>query len=766
MTSINRGKRRPQEFFSLRAIRQRLAQIPKEPPEESILLRVMVQALVSVGIIAVDVAAADVTDALGISLWAVPVSAVGAVWSHTRRHKRNIPIKFCIAIAMLGSLAAFFVRLLGDRNDSRLALAELLIQLLVFHSFDIPRRKDLGYSVVIGLILMGVAATLSQTLWFAPLALAFVALAIPVMVLDYRSRLGLTPHPLRQASLELPPRQVGRVLVMIVALGLVIFAVMPRFPGYQLRTFPVSTPIDFDGQFDGSTVINPGYAEGSDDGVGGVVGGSMGSPRTGPGDVDRDFYYGFSNQINMNLRGEMVPKVVMRVRSQAEGFWRVMAFDRYTGQGWQVSRSSDEEIEKLDRPSWTFRFNLPWSVTLGERREVVQSFTVVSDLPNLIPTLYEAKELYFPTRQVGVDAEGALRSPVPLSSGVTYTVVSEVPYRDRTQLRQSAPDYPADIFQNYLQLPEAIAPKIRAETERILARSENPLTDPYETALYLTQYLKQNYRVEPSLPFFEDNEDMVDAFLFKYQGGYPDHFSTTLAVMLRSVGIPARLVAGYAPGEFNPFTGYYVVRNTDAFAMTEVYFNKYGWFAFNPIPGMEAVPSSAEESQTFGVLRRLWNWVAGWLPSPVVGLFESIVDVFLNAVGWAIAQLTALFNRGWVGVLASLVLLTLLGFLSWLGWSGLSQWRYRRWLSKLPPPEALYQQMLKWLSQQGLHKSPAETPLEFVQKAYAHQPMAQASLIEAISHAYVRWRYSGHTPDLRSLRQSLHQLQKRSRRKA
>jgi len=52
--------------------------------------------------------------------------------------------------------------------------------------------------------------------------------------------------------------------------------------------------------------------------------------------------------------------------------------------------------------------------------------------------------------------------------------------------------------------------------------------------------------------------------------------------MLRSIGIPARLVAGFSPGEFNPFTGLYVVRNTDAYAMTEVYFPKYGWF--DPIP--------------------------------------------------------------------------------------------------------------------------------------------------------------------------------------
>lgn len=65
------------------------------------------------------------------------------------------------------------------------------MQLQVLHSFDLPRRKDLGYSMIIGLILIGVSATLSQTLAFAPWLLALLLLGIPTLVLDYRSRMGL-----------------------------------------------------------------------------------------------------------------------------------------------------------------------------------------------------------------------------------------------------------------------------------------------------------------------------------------------------------------------------------------------------------------------------------------------------------------------------------------------------------------------------------------------------------------------------------------------
>ncbi|MBD2461109.1 DUF3488 domain-containing protein [Oscillatoria sp. FACHB-1407] len=756
-------KRQTLPIPGLSDLRQRLNAMPLPEVEDSILLRILVQAAVAVGIVALDVAAADVADPLWISIWAVPVSILGAVWSWHRRRKRNIAVKFCIAIAMLIGLAAFFVKLLSSANDTRLALAELLIWLQVFHSFDLPRRKDLGYSMVIGLILMGVSATLSQTLVFAPLLLLFFIIAVPVLILDYRSRLGLPSPSFKRSGLDMAPRRLGVFLLITVGLGLLIFAFLPRLPGYQLRTFPVSAPIDIQGEFDTGNIINPGYVREGRSGTG-VGNGPAGELEDGPGELDGDFYYGFNDRINQNLRGQLNPKVVMRVRSQAEGFWRVMAFDRYTGQGWQVSRNEDDlAVQKVERPSWSLRFNLPWSVTLNRTREVVQSYTIVADLPNLIPALYEPKELYFPTRQVAIDPEGALRSPVPLSEGLTYTVVSEVPYRDRTLLRNSDQRYPIPIRDYYMDVPEAIASRVRQEADRILATSPTPITTPYEKALYLAQYLKQNYTIQPNLPFLAENEDLVEAFLFKFGGGYGDHFSTVLTIMLRAIGIPARLVVGFNPGEFNPFTGFYVVQNTDAFAMTEAYFNKYGWFTFNPIPGYEVIPPSIEEYQTFSVLRRFWNWIAGWLPSPVTGFLTWVFEGIANALSWAFGFVTSFMNS-WVGILLGAGLLTGLGFLGWLLWSGWNQWRYHRFLGKLPPMEALYRQMLDRLASQGYPKPNAQTPLEYSQHIYGHQPPTHAQAVDEISQAYVRWRYGKQSPDLNHLRQRLRDLQQREKR--
>ena len=737
--------------------------------ENAVSLRVLVLALVIVGIVATDIAAST-----QFSLWAVPLSILGATWSYYRRVSANVPVKFCIAIGMLIALGAFFGRLVGEMNDTRLALAELLIQLQILHSFDMPRRKSLGYSIVIGLILLGVAATISQTLAFAPLLLLFLAIALPTLVLNYRSQLGIQRLKVKNKKFN---QQNSPILnfkflivnfLLIVGIGLAIFAVLPRFPGYQLRSFPVSAPINVQDDFTGRTILNPGYVrEGSNQGNGNSGQGQGGTGE--PGSVDNNFYYGFNSQMNQNLRGEMKPQVVMRVRSQAEGFWRVLAFDRYTGKGWEISRN--EEVTTHRRPSWSFQIRLPLPIFTGRTREVVQTYTVVSDLPNLIPALAHPREIYYPAPIIAVDTENGLRSPVGLSEGLTYTVVSEVPYRDRTLLGEASTNYPQNIENYYLQIPPEITDKVRQRTEEILSNynqervgsSEKTLDSAYEKALYLAQYIKQNYSIPENplgLPFLSEEEDLVEAFLFKHKGGYPDHFSTVLTVMLRSIGIPSRLVAGFNPGQFNPFTGMYVVSNTDAYAMTEVYFPKYGWFAFDPIPNHPLVPPSIEDIETFSVLRQFWQWVAGWLPSPVTGFLDTLFGTIFSWLVRAIAWFLALFFQGWLGVLTGLILSTITAFLAWLGWGQWQQWRKRRWLKKLPPMESLYQQMLQWVGEKGLGKHPAQTPLEYASVSHQHHPPATAQLIDETCQAYVGWRYGGHTPNLNQLRQRWQELKK------
>ncbi len=724
----------------------------EQTPEDSGALRLLVQLLVSVGIVSVTVAASGVTQASLLNLLAVPLSALGGYWSWKSRRRANIAVKFLIAFGMLMALGIFLVRLVGGSGDTRIRLAELLIHLQVLHSFDMPRRKDLGYSIVIGLILIGVAGTVSQTLTFAPLLLIFLAIALPVLILDYQSRLGLLRPSLalRELPQTLSLKRLSVLLLLIVALGLAIFAALPRFPGYQIRSFPVSDTIDVKGQFSGDRILNSGYVsggEGAEEAGGDSSQIRGGSPIEGAGSMDPTLYYGFNQRINQNLRGTLTPQVVMRVRSQAPGFWRMVAFDEYTGQGWNISRR--DQVEKFERSRFTFENRLPPAAfrtgkhtTAGRTREVVQTYTIVNPLPNLIPALYQATQVYFPTREIAIDAEGTLRSPVVLAQGMTFTVVSDVPYRDRTNLEKAPTDYPKWITDEYFQVPPAIRDRVRQRTEELLARSPQPLTNPYAKALYLAQALKQTYTLQTELPFLDKDADLVESFLFTYGGGYPDHFSTVLTVMLRTLGIPTRLVTGFDTGQFNPFTGYYVVNNTDAYAMTEVFFPGFGWFPFDPIPGHELIPVSIRDSQTFGVLRQFWNWVAGWLPSPVTGWLTGLFSLLIDLL----AKLLGFFSQGLVGIFAAVLTGIAVAFLGWLGWLGWQRWRRQAHLNQLPPIERSYQQLLDWLAAQGYPKRPTQTPLEYAIALQQSAQFPQADQVMALIQTYLRWRY-GHLPE-------------------
>lgn len=739
--------------------RQRLSALPPSAPEDSIALRVLVQCLVTVGITGLSVAASGVTDTSAWNLLAVPLSAAGAYWSWRSRRRRNVTAKFLIALGMLVALAFFLGRMLQVPGDTRIVLAELLIHLQVLHSFDLPRRKDLGYSMMIGLVLVGVAATISQTLSFGPFLLLFLLLALPVLILDYRSRLGLLHW--RQISVGIPIRQLASIVAIVITLGLLIFVAMPRLPGYQLQTFPVSGSIDVTGEDSDRQILNPGYVNRGNDGGDTADDSSDGegvSPETGPGRISPDFYYGFNRQINQNLRGELEPQVIMRVRSQRAGFWRVMAFDEYTGQGWNVSRG--ESLIDLGRSPLSYRF-LPLPPTsIGPTEEVVQTYTMVKEFQNLVPVLYAPRAVYFPADELAMDPEGALRPPGLLSEGLTYTVVSRVPLRDAQRLNQTSTEYPDSIRQHYLQIPDQIRDRVRTETERWLATSEDPLNTPYEKATFLAEVLRENYSIETDLPYFEEGEDLVSAFLFKYKGGPRDQFSTVLTMMLRSIDVPARLVTGFGPGQFNAFTGFYIVRNTDAYAQTEVFFPGQGWFYFNPIPGSLIFSPEANSNSPFGVLRQLWEMLAGALPAPIAQALQRGFQILVIVIGVTLRFLSRFNGQGWLSVLWWAAGLTGASLLGWLGFQGWRRWRRQLSLNRLEPVEQIYQQMLWVLDQKGYGKRASQTPLEYATGLRQRPDFRQGNLVHKMIERYVSWRYGNQSADVDSLRADLQELRR------
>ena len=735
---------------------RRFEALPVPETEESIPLRILVQILVCIGIAASDVAA-DTNN----SAWAIPLSAIGGAWGWYARRRKNIMVKFAIAIAMIVMLVVFLDKIIAQAEDTKLLLAGLLIQLQVLHSFDLPRRKDLGYSMVIGLILIGVAGTLSQTTIFGVWLLAFLAIALPVLVLDYRSRLGLSKQSLKISQAGgIPLRSLLGFLALVLVMGLAIFALLPRLPGFQLRNFPVSTNLSVQRQVPAGGIITRNQANTTANQTdGGNTGTGNGDPTTGTGAGKEEIPLLpplFAPEIDLVssqfLNLQLKPELVMRVRSQAELFWRVMAYDYYTGKGWRISRDQKEQIRTLRRSPFNYEFYIP--PTLGassdikSTKDVIQTYTITTEsFPNLIPAGYTPYRLYFPSEEIDQDSEGNLRAPGPLPLDLTYTVISEVPIRDRTALSRASQTYPQPIRNIYLDLPETVSADVKTRTLKILAEATNivgnepiELNNPYDRALYLTQYLKQRFQIK-NVAFDPTKGDVASQFLVN-RGGNPDHFATTLTVMLRSLGIPTRYTVGFAPGKFNAFTGLYEVMNTDTQSVVEVFFPRYGWVAFDPLPGRDLFPPTGEPDETFSVLRQFWNWVAGFLPSPITGFFAAIFSNIGKALSSGVAGIINwLASLGWVGVFIGVVILFGLGFLGWGIWQFLSWWGDRLKLQRLHPTERAYRQMLSLLSEQGMPKHTAQTPQEYADQVKSKVSTERARIINQITQAYQDWYY-------------------------
>ncbi len=110
--------------------------------------------------------------------------------------------------------------------------------------------------------------------------------------------------------------------------------------------------------------------------------------------------------------------------------------------------------------------------------------------------------------------------------------------------------------------PPAVSQRVADLANTIVAGS----TSDFQKAARLEQYLLLNYRYDLRVPLLSPFNDVVDAFLFERQAGYCAQFATAMAVMARSVGLPARVATGYVPGVYNSLTGAHTVRLQDSHA--------------------------------------------------------------------------------------------------------------------------------------------------------------------------------------------------------
>lgn len=396
------------------------------------------------------------------------------------------------------------------------------------------------------------------------------------------------------------------------------------------------------------------------------------------------FYYDFSE--------------VMRITTSHPSYWRGEAKSFYTGAGW-----TDSLEEQDDRLVMAFSGQpLPgyeWETgpASGETLLVRQQVTMLGDDPDFAvlfgaPGLVSVRTESIPPAIEGPDAPEAMapdgsepvgiwsaRQGELLRAGDTYPRIygaeSAVPVADEAGWRGVTMEAYADLLAEngalwapYLQLPDTLPERVRRLAEEVSAEADTP----YDKVKSIEQFLKTTYPYanRPDLGKGQ-SDDFVDRFLFEIREGYCDYFSTSMAVMVRAIGLPARWVKGFRTGihefelqmprgympdqrlmqQLRSGEGTYIVRNADAHSWVEVYFPGYGWLPFEPTSGFtlplvqrepEAVEASADvvwetDAAAGGGASGapVGTGIAALVAAVALALIVALVRLARRAGGWA-----------------------------------------------------------------------------------------------------------------------------------
>jgi protein-glutamine gamma-glutamyltransferase len=518
---------------------------------------------------------------------------------------------------------------------------------------------------------------------------------------------------------------------------------------------------------------------------------------------------GFSDSVTLGQIGEIKknPAVVMRVRVDGDPtravdmHWRGIILTNFTGQKWTTPPQDQIVLEPNATGEYFFgapprptdRFHMLHYTVLMEPIATDAIF-VAPPVETLrgkfgldgVPSEGAASNHGFllasgaaPNRgYIFVDQTGSLFNPTHNNSKIRYEGTARLPLTSPDDLRKASPDFPEGIRNTYLQLPSSLDPRIKKLAEDVTAHSASD----YDKAAEIRRYLITHYAYTLNLtaPTGRD-ADPLAYFLFVRRAGHCEYFATAMTVMLRSIGIPARYVTGFLPGEYNDVGGDYIIRGSDAHAWVEVYFPGYDWVTFDPTP-----PSNEARSflSRFGLywdwFQLTWNeWVINYDFAHQLTLGRNMHDSTRN---WN-ERIHALYHREEKEILRRIlaldrrteasryflpgVLVCLIALLFGLRGRSMIRYAVARWSLRARRSGGLtaslasleYTEMLRLLEKRGWKKSASQTPLEFA--AAIPAPDLSAPITQ-LTELYQSARFGDHPAPieqmsslLRSIRDSL-----------
>ena len=549
------------------------------PPEHSIRLRAACFFSVAAAI-AACASMREISDAAGVA--AVGLVALGMVFSYLTRHHPPGWVKIVVAGGAIGA-SVWFVHAVSapaaNINSVEDPLTVLLVSVLVVHSFHVPSRRDLMFSLAAAAGLMAVSGAQAIDMTFAFYVVAWAGCTIWGLIEMWAS----ASDGGRQA-----PMRLGVVVVTVIVAAAAVFLILPAPQ--------VAAKLNLLAQ----------AGNGGSIGVPGGLAGDSGSPTqlsrpgTPAGPTRVGGYLGFAGSLNTALRGTLGNRVVMLVRAQRPSYWVGETFNTWNGESWSATNSATHALHQQSP------FILPISTeSTAPGQTDLQTFYVVNSTANLVFHAQSATELWFPASKIYDSTDGTIVSPIAMGNNAIYSVESEVTTPTASELRapQSGAQLPPAVESSSLQLPHAY-PRVEALAKKITAGD----TTNYDKVESLIAWMGAHTRYSTDIPPLPAGADTVDEFLFGNRVGFCEQISTSLAVMLRSIGVPTREAVGYVPGPYNPVTDLYQVRASDAHAWVQVWFPGFGWQSFDPtavVPLANQAPGTVALDDIGHALRRI-----------------------------------------------------------------------------------------------------------------------------------------------------------------
>ena len=302
----------------------------------------------------------------------------------------------------------------------------------------------------------------------------------------------------------------------------------------------------------------------------------------------------------------------------------------------------------------------------------------------------------------------------------------------------------------YTRLPEDFNPRTEALMEQLSSGAASPAEVIART---LEHFAEGEYFYTLAPPPL--GRDSVDDFVFETQEGFCEHYASAFTVMMRFAGIPARVVTGYQGGELNPFAEYYIIRESNAHAWSEIWLEDRGWVRVDPVAavaperislGLGEDSGSAGTSGVTGLgnfswprqfalawdaVNTVWNeWIIGYGPALQRSLFEWLG---LGRLRW-----TEMLTLAIAGALTVLFLIA--GFLAWRAHSR----------ERTDRAAKLFARFVTRLRRAGVaERAVSETPAAYAARAAAALPRHGAE-IARIVRCYLAARYE-RDPDAANL---------------